>query len=71
MLVRDVANPSTQDKYFPVHRMFDWFNGHCWAHGLFETADGKDQESSSEDTNYQFAIKMWGTAIGDNNMAAR
>ncbi len=40
-LVRDVANPSSQDKFFPVSRNFDWYHGHSWAHGLFETFDGK------------------------------
>ncbi|RFU31666.1 hypothetical protein B7463_g4677, partial [Scytalidium lignicola] len=70
-LVRDIANPSTLDNYFPVSRSFDWYHGHSWAHGLFETADGKDQESSSEDSMSAYAIKMWGNAIGDNNMEAR
>lgn len=40
-LVRDVANPSSFDKYFPVFRNFDWYHGHSWAHGLYETLDGK------------------------------
>ena len=71
MLVRDVANPSTKDKYFPAWRCFDWYHGHSWAHGLFETLDGKDQESSSEDTMHAYAIKMWGTISGDKHMAAR
>ena len=70
-LVRDYANPSAQDKYFPVSRSFDWYHGHSWAHGLFETYDGKDQESSSEDTMAAYAVKMWGMVSGDANMAAR
>jgi endoglucanase Acf2 len=57
-LVRDIANPSTLDPYFPVSRMFDWYHGHSWAHGLFETGDGKDEESSSEDTMSAYALKM-------------
>lgn len=40
-MVRDISNPSTADKYFPVSRNFDWYHGHSWAHGLFETLDGK------------------------------
>ncbi|KAK3692680.1 glycoside hydrolase family 81 protein [Podospora appendiculata] len=70
-LVRDIANPSVSDKFFPVWRCFDWYHGHSWAHGLFETLDGKDQESSSEDSMHAYAIKMWGTVSGDQNMAAR
>ncbi|KAI2628769.1 glycoside hydrolase family 81 protein [Hypoxylon sp. NC1633] len=70
-LVRDIANPSPLDKYFPVSRNFDWYHGHSWAHGLYETADGKDQESSSEDAMHAYAIKMWGKTIKDANMEAR
>lgn len=70
-LVRDVANPSTRDPFFPVCRSFDWFAGHSWAHGLFESLDGKDQESSSEDAMHVYAIKMWGNVVGDKNMEAR
>ncbi|KAK3349999.1 glycoside hydrolase family 81 protein, partial [Lasiosphaeria hispida] len=70
-LVRDFANPSSRDKLFPVWRAFDWYHGHSWAHGLFESLDGKDQESSSEDSMASYAIKMWGTVVGDRNMAAR
>lgn len=70
-LVRDIANPSTEDNYFPVSRNFDWYHGHSWAHGLYETYDGKDQESSSEDSMSAYAIKMWGRVVGDSNMEAR
>ena len=71
MLVRDVANPSTRDQYFPLWRNFDWFHGHSWAHGLSDTLDGNDQESSSEDTMHVYALKMWGSIIGDKNLEAR
>lgn len=70
-LVRDIANPSSKDGFFPVSRNFDWYHGHSWAHGLYEVLDGKDQESSSEDVMHAYAIKMWGEASGDQNMAAR
>ncbi|KAJ4992500.1 glycosyl hydrolase family 81 [Stagonosporopsis vannaccii] len=69
-LVRDFANPVT-DEYFPFSRAFDWFHGHSWAKGLFESGDGKDQESTSEDTFATFALKMWGRTSGDVNMEAR
>lgn len=41
MFVRDYANPSAQDEYFPQHRAFDWYHGHSWAHGLYASMDGK------------------------------
>jgi len=71
MLVRDYANPISDDPYFPFSRNFDWYNGHSWAKGLFPSADGKDQESSSEDTMASYAMKMWGHIISDQNMEAR
>lgn len=70
-MVRDVANPSKLDTFFPVSRSFDWFHGHSWAKGLFESGDGKDEESSSEDVNHAFAIKLWGQVNGDSAMEAR
>lgn len=70
-LVRDIANPSTLDPYFPVSRNFDWYHGHSWAHGLYESWDGKNQESSSEDAMSAYALKMWGSVVEDRNMEAR
>ena len=70
-LVRDYANSVPDDQYYPFSRNFDWFNGHSWAKGLFPSADGKDQESSSEDTMASLAVKMWGRTTNDKNMEAR
>ncbi|KAK6442435.1 endo-1,3-beta glucanase [Oleoguttula sp. CCFEE 5521] len=70
-LVRDFANPVTNDPDFPFSRNFDWFHGHSWAAGLFPSADGKNQESSSEDTMASYAIKMWGKITDDTAMEAR
>ncbi|KUI55643.1 Putative endo-1,3(4)-beta-glucanase 2 [Cytospora mali] len=70
-LVRDYANPSAKDTWFPPNRNFDWYHGHSFAHGLYESADGRDQESSSEDVMASYAVKMWGQVSGDSNMAAR
>ncbi|KAL8695155.1 MAG: hypothetical protein Q9218_000323 [Villophora microphyllina] len=70
-LVRDAANPSSSDPYFPFSRMFDWYHGHSWAKGLFESGDGKDEESSSEDAFFAYALKMWGRVTGDKSMEAR
>jgi endo-1,3(4)-beta-glucanase len=69
-LAKDFANPVTDD-FFPFQRSFDWFHGHSWAKGLFESSDGKDQESTSEDTFATYALKMWGRITRDANMEAR
>ncbi|RPB16446.1 glycoside hydrolase [Morchella conica CCBAS932] len=70
-LLRDMANPSSSDPWYPVSRAFDWYNGHSWAKGLFESADGKDQESTSEDMNCGYAIKLWGNVVGDAKIEGR
>ncbi|KAF7719938.1 Endo-1,3(4)-beta-glucanase [Penicillium ucsense] len=70
-LVRDAGNSIDHDAFFPFSRSFDWFNGHSWAKGLFESFDGKDQESTSEDAMFAYAVKMWGKTIGDASMEAR
>ena len=70
-MVRDTSNPSREDGYFPVFRSFDWYHGHSWAKGLFESGDGKDEESSSEDVMYAYGLKMWGNTIKDASMEAR
>ncbi|KAL2797131.1 glycosyl hydrolase family 81-domain-containing protein [Aspergillus keveii] len=71
MLVRDAGNAAVNDPLFPFSRSFDWFHGHSWAKGLFESFDGKDQESSSEDVMFAYALKMWGKTSGDASMEAR
>lgn len=70
-LIRDVANPTEDDSYFPVSRMFDWFAGHSWASGLFASGDGNNEESSSEDYNFAYGMKLWGNVSGDNSMESR
>lgn len=70
-LVRDVANPSDSDTNFPVYRSFDFFNGHSWAKGLVLSADGKDEELSSEDVHCWYGMKLWGSVNGDSNMENR
>jgi len=70
-MIRDVANPSDKDPYFPVSRCFDWWHGHSWAKGVFESGDGKDQESTSEDYNYAYAQRLWGLITGDRAMEGR
>lgn len=67
-LVRDVANPSPSDPYFPVFRLFDWFQGHSWASGLFDGGDGRNEESSSEDYHFSYAIKLWGKVTRNKRM---
>jgi endo-1,3(4)-beta-glucanase len=71
LLARDYANPSRSDKFFPLFRNFNWFDGHSVAHGILSVNYGKDEESSSEDYNSIYALKLWGEVIGDQSMVGR
>jgi endo-1,3(4)-beta-glucanase len=68
-LVRDIANPSAVDPKFPRFRHMDFFRGHSWASGLYENADGRDQESSSEAVNAWYGLHLLGLASGDARMS--
>ncbi|WBW73645.1 cell wall and ascospore endo-1,3-beta-glucanase Eng2 [Schizosaccharomyces osmophilus] len=67
-LIRDASNPVEDDEYFPFFRSFDWFAGHSWSKGLFASGDGKDEESTSEDYNFYYAMKLWGLVKNNNNI---
>ncbi|KAI8597923.1 endo-1,3-beta-glucanase Engl1 [Dissophora ornata] len=67
-LIRDVANPSSNDPHFPVFRSFDWFMGHSWSQGIFISLDGKDEESTSEDINLYYAMSLWGRVNNNPGM---
>lgn len=71
MLIKDFAESDDNGRDYPFQRNFDWWHGHSWAKGLFESTDGKDQESTSEDGFASYAVKMWGKVIGDTNMEKR
>jgi len=66
--IRDIANPSKDDKFFPQFRAFDWYDLHSWSHGVTPSADGKDEESTSEDLNAYFGIQMWARLVKHKNL---
>ena len=67
-LVRDVANPSVNDPYFPVTRNIDWFDGHSWANGIVEFGDSKNQESTSEAVNCYYSLYLLGLSVKDDTL---
>ena len=69
-LIRDFANPATNggDPYFPFMRNKDWFVGHSWAAGIFEFADARNQESTSESVNAWYAVYLYGLATGNDRI---
>ncbi|ETK90025.1 hypothetical protein F441_06249 [Phytophthora nicotianae CJ01A1] len=68
LLLRDVANPSREDPYFPKFRGFDWFRGHSYSHGMTSLGDGKDEESTSEDINLAYSMALFGQTTKHTRM---
>lgn len=81
MLVRDIANPSNGDDYFPKWRHKDWYLGFSWASGIVTVdmqdgskipyPNGRNQESSSEAVHAYEAVALYGhemSKIFENNV---
>lgn len=68
-LIRDIANPSYTDTYFPKFRYKDWFAGHSWAGGLVGIDVGPGQESTSEAINAWYGIHLWGLATSNTELS--
>jgi endo-1,3(4)-beta-glucanase len=67
LYVRDIANPTPDDPYFPMFRQKDWFLGSSWASGIISmnTAHGRNQESSSEAIAAYEAVALFGAAMAE------
>ncbi len=64
LLIRDFANPSPDDTFFPLYRMKDWYLGNSWAGGIGAAmANGRNQESSSESIAAYEAITLFGSVM--------
>ncbi|ETV98521.1 hypothetical protein, variant [Aphanomyces invadans] len=62
-IVRDIANNSPHDPYFPLARHMSWFDGHSFASGVYVLDGGKSQESVSEAINAYYAVYLLGQAL--------
>ena len=65
LLIRDIANPSLEDKYFPIFRHKDLYIGNSWASGISTIGgqpflNGRNQESSSEAIAAYEGISLYG-----------
>lgn len=65
LLIRDIANPSKDDPFFPTFRHKDWYLGFSWASGIVTIQgnpypNGRNQESSSEAISAYEAVALYG-----------
>ena len=66
LLIRDIANPSTDDIFFPLYRMKDWYLGNSWAGGIgMANPNGRNQESSSESIAAYEAVSLYGSVMAE------
>ncbi|VEU41435.1 unnamed protein product [Pseudo-nitzschia multistriata] len=65
LLVRDIANPSEGDYFFPLFRHKDWYQGSSWASGIPYPPylNGKNQESSSEAIAAYEGVALFGQVM--------
>ncbi len=67
-MVKDIATTQRESSQFPFLRNFDVYEGHSWADGFGNTADGNNQESTSEAINAWYGIYLWGKITNDTQM---
>ena len=66
LLIRDIANPSPDDNFFPMYRQKDWYLGNSWAGGIaMAYANGRNQESSSESIAAYEAVSLFGSVMAE------
>lgn len=64
LLIRNIANPSKEDKFFTQWRHKDWYQGHSWASGIATAPhNGRNQESSSEAIMAYEAVALYGMVM--------
>ncbi len=67
-LIGDIATTkeNTPDSRYPQLRYFSQYEGHSWASGHANFADGNNQESSSEALNAWAGLILYGQAMNDD-----
>ena len=67
-IVNDIFNIDSSNTDYPYIRHKDSYEGHSWASGLFEQANGKNQESSSESCNAYYSVYLYAQTLGLTEM---
>lgn len=67
-MVQDIATNDRSSQQYPYLRNFDIYEGHSWADGAGATADGNNQESSSEAINAWYSCYLWGKIMNDSDL---
>jgi endoglucanase Acf2 len=68
LMIRDVAATDENDPMFPRLRHMDPYAGHSWANGPAQFFEGNNEESSSEDINFSYAVALWGALMKNKKL---
>jgi hypothetical protein len=60
LLIQNVANWDRTSTMFPYLRVFNPYDGHSWAAGVYPVGDANNEESASEAINFYSAMIDWG-----------
>jgi endoglucanase Acf2 len=58
-MAHDIATTDRNNAKYPFLRNFDIYEGHSWAAGFANFADGNNQESTSEALNAWYGLSLW------------
>ncbi|WP_310602689.1 discoidin domain-containing protein, partial [Anaerosporobacter sp.] len=67
LMIRDYANPSSDDSDYCRFRSYDLYEGHSWAGGYADNDSGNNQESASESLFSWVTLYLWGVLTGQDN----
>lgn len=62
-MISDIAESDRLSTKYPYLRSYSPYDGHSWADGRGQFADGNNQESTSEALNAWYAVSLWGHLI--------
>ncbi|TIC71141.1 glycoside hydrolase [Wallemia mellicola] len=58
------VNSTETTQRFCAYRAFDWYVGHSWARGYLPSADGKDEESTTEAAHFYYSAALFSDYVG-------
>lgn len=67
-MISDIAETDRVSTKYPYLRSYSPYDGHSWADGRGQFADGNNQESTSEALNAWYGVSLWGHVIKNTNV---
>ena len=68
LIANDIATTDASSPSFARLRNYDPYEGHSWADGFAQFADGNNQESTSEAVNAWYGVMRWGKVSSNTQL---